>query len=89
MTWMLIVWDVFALVYWVRIFWKAAARPPSKYDLGWVGKIATIAVILLGTTAVFGAILPIGAFVIAWRERSHYEVPDIPLAEGWPGSDMA
>lgn len=86
MTWMLIVWDVFAVVYWARAFLKAAARHPSKYDLGWAGKIATILVVFWGTTIIFGAILPIGAFVIAWRERSRYEVPDIPLAEGWPGS---
>ena len=86
MTWALVFWDIVAVIFWACAFFKVVQRPARSYDLGWVGKTTTIVVVGLGSTFLAGWLLPVAAFVIFWRHRNRHEVPDIPIADGWPGS---
>jgi len=76
--------DLAAVVFWVAAIIRIGGRSASRWRHGWLGKIGSLAAIVLLCGFLAGWFLPWGAVIVWWR-RSDRDDIELPMADGRRG----
>lgn len=76
------VFDVAMVVAWVAMIIRIGSRPASRWRHGWVGKVGSLAAIVLLCGLTAGWFVPWGAAIVWWRNPGRIDEFELPMADG-------